>query len=77
MLVGPRKDTTAIERDHTVIQTERTVRQTTLLVRLNGPLVAGPDWEAGDVSLEDLVLGYMGADAGPATAELSAVGGNR
>jgi ABC-2 type transport system ATP-binding protein len=77
VLVGPRKGTTAIERDHTVIQTERTVRQTTLLVRLNGPLVAGPDWEAGDVSLEDLVLGYMGADAAPAIAELSTVGGNR
>jgi ABC-2 type transport system ATP-binding protein len=77
VLVGPRKDTTAIERDHTVIQAERTVRQTTLLVRLRGPLVAGPDWEAGDVSLEDLVLGYMGADAAPAIAELSAVGGNR
>ena len=77
VLVGPRKDTTAIERDHTVIQTERTARQTTLLVRMKGPVVADPAWEAGDVCLEDLVLGYMGADAGPATAELTAVGGNR
>ncbi|HEY6792248.1 MAG TPA: ABC transporter ATP-binding protein [Trebonia sp.] len=77
VLVGPRKDTTAIERDHTVIQAERTVRQTTLLVRLRGPLVTGPEWEAGDVSLEDLVLGYMGADAAPAIAELTALGGNR
>ena len=38
VLVGPRKDTTAIERDHTVVQTERTARQTTMLVRLNGPV---------------------------------------
>ncbi len=76
VLVGPRKDTTAVERNHTVVQTERTARQTTMLVRLNGP-VADPQWEADDVSLEDLVLGYMGADAAPATAELAAVGGKR
>jgi ABC-2 type transport system ATP-binding protein len=76
VLVGPRKDTTVIERDHTVVQTERTARQTTMLVRLNGP-VADPDWEAADVSLEDMVLGYMGADAAPPSAPLTAVGGGR
>jgi hypothetical protein len=47
-----------------------------MLVRLNGP-VADPGWEAEDVSLEDMVLGYMGADAAPAAAELTAVGGKR
>jgi ABC-2 type transport system ATP-binding protein len=76
VLVGPRKDTTAIERNHTVVLTERTARQTTMLVRLNGP-VADPEWEAEDISVEDLVLGYMGADAAPATTELTAVGGKR
>ena len=76
VLVGPRKDTTAIERNHTVVQTDRTARQTTMLVRLNGP-VADPEWEAEDVSLEDLVLGYMGADAAPPIAELTAAGGKR
>jgi ABC-2 type transport system ATP-binding protein len=76
VLVGPRKDTTAIERDHTVVQIERTARQTTMLVRLNGP-VADPSWEAEDVSLEDMVLGYMGADAAPAIAGLTAVGGKQ
>jgi ABC-2 type transport system ATP-binding protein len=76
VLVGPRKDTTAIERDHTVVHTERTARQTTMLVRLNGP-VADPRWEAEDVSLEDMVLAYMGADAAPAIAELTAVGGKQ
>jgi hypothetical protein len=30
-----------------------------MLLRLNGP-VADPEWEAEDVSLEELVLGYMG-----------------
>jgi ABC-2 type transport system ATP-binding protein len=76
VLVGPRKDTTAIERDHRVVQMERTARQTTLTVRLNGP-VADPEWEAEGVSLEDLVLAYMGADAAPAIAELSMTGGKR
>ena len=76
VLVGPRKDTTAIERDHTVVQTERTARQTTMLVRLNGP-VADPEWEAEDVSLEGLVLAYMGADAAPEITELTAAGGKR
>jgi ABC-2 type transport system ATP-binding protein len=76
VLVGPRKDTTAIERNHAVVQTERTPRQTTMLVRLNGP-VADPEWEVEDVSLEDMVLGYMGADAAPAIAELTGVGGKR
>ena len=76
VLVGPRKDTTALERAHAVVQTERTARQTTMLVRLNGP-VTDPAWEAEDVSLEELVLGYMGADAAPATAELTAAGGKR
>jgi ABC-2 type transport system ATP-binding protein len=76
VLVGLRKDTTAIERDHTVVQTERTARQTTVLVRLNGP-VADPEWEAEDVGLEAMVLAYMGADTVPATAGLTAVGGRR
>jgi ABC-2 type transport system ATP-binding protein len=76
VLVGPRKDTTAIERDHRVVQTVRSARQTTMVVRLNGP-VADPDWEASEVSLEDLVLAYMGADTAPAMAELSTTGGKR
>jgi hypothetical protein len=47
-----------------------------MVVRLNGP-VADPDWEASEVSLEDLVLAYMGADTAPAMAELSTTGGKR
>ncbi len=62
ILVGPSKDTTAIERGHRVVQATRTPRQTTLLVRLNGP-VLDPAFQASDVSLEELVLAYMGEDA--------------
>ena len=73
VLVGPRKDTTAIEKTHTVVQAERTARQTTLLLRTNGPVI-DPAFEAADVSLEELVLGYMGQNAPPAYAHLTTVG---
>jgi ABC-2 type transport system ATP-binding protein len=73
ILVGPRKSTTAIERSHRVVQVTNTPRQTTLLVRLSGP-VADPAFQASDVALEELVLGYLGGDAPPALAPLTTVG---
>jgi ABC-2 type transport system ATP-binding protein len=73
VLVGPRKDTTAIERNHTLVQAVRTPRQTTLLIRRNGPVI-DPAFETADVGLEELVLGYMGQYAGPAGAHLTAIG---
>jgi ABC-2 type transport system ATP-binding protein len=73
VLVGPRKDTTAIEKAHTLVQAVRTARQTNLLLRLNGPVI-DPAFEAADVSLEELVLGYMGQNAPPAYAHLTTVG---
>jgi ABC-2 type transport system ATP-binding protein len=73
VLVGPRKDTTAIERDHTLVQAVRTARQVTLLIRRNGPVI-DPAFEAADVGLEELVLGYMGQGAPPAVAHLTTVG---
>ena len=73
VLVGPRKDTAPIERAHTVVQTVATPRQSTLLVRLNGP-VLDPGYEVEDVTFEELVLAYMGADESPAGKHLTAVG---
>jgi ABC-2 type transport system ATP-binding protein len=73
VLVGPRKDTTAIERDHTLVQAVRTPRQTTLLIRRNGPVI-DPAFETADVGLEELVLGYMGQYTGPAPAHLTTIG---
>jgi ABC-2 type transport system ATP-binding protein len=73
MLVGPRKDTTAIERSHRVVQVTRTPKQTTMLVRLNGPVI-DPAFQASDVGLEELVLAYMGQDAPPALARLTTIG---
>jgi ABC-2 type transport system ATP-binding protein len=73
ILTGPRKDTAAIERSHQVIQVTRTPRQTTLLVRLSGPVI-DPAFQASDVSLEELVLAYMGQDAPPTLTRLSTIG---
>ena len=76
VLVGPNKDTSAIERDHHVVQVTRTPRQTTLLVRLNGPVI-DPAFQASDVGLEELVLAYLGEDAPAAPgvpAKLTTVG---
>ena len=73
VLVGPRKATTAIEKTRTVVQAVRTPRQTTLLVRGTAPII-DPDWEAAEVGLEEMVIGYMGQDAAPAVSHLSMVG---
>ena len=58
-LIGPRQDVGAVKSVHTVIEASHTERQTTLLVRTNGPLF-DPSWEVQDVSLEDIVLAYLG-----------------
>ncbi len=73
VLVGPRKDTSPIERAHTVVHATKTARQATLVIRRGGP-VLDPGYQAEDISLEDLVLAYMGAAAPAAYAHLSTVG---
>jgi ABC-2 type transport system ATP-binding protein len=73
VLVGPRKDTTAIEKAHTLVQATHTARQSTLLIRVGGPVV-DPAFEAADIGLEELVLGYLGQGAPPAFAHLTTVG---
>jgi ABC-2 type transport system ATP-binding protein len=72
-LVGPRKDTTALERTHTVVHAVQTPRQSTLVIRRGGPLI-DPAYQDEDISLEDLVLAYMGAAEPAAYAHLSTVG---
>jgi ABC-2 type transport system ATP-binding protein len=73
VLVGPRKDTAPIERTHKVVQTATTARQSTLFVHLNGPVI-DPAYQAEDVTLEELVLAYMGADEASAGKHLTTVG---
>jgi ABC-2 type transport system ATP-binding protein len=73
VLVGPRENAALIERTHTVVQTVATARLSTLLVRLGGP-VTDPAYQAEDVTLEELVLAYMGADEASAGKHLTTVG---
>jgi ABC-2 type transport system ATP-binding protein len=62
LLVGPRTTTAALAAlasIHQVVEERHTDRQTLLLVRVNGH-VFDPSWDVHDVSLEDIVLAYMG-----------------
>jgi ABC-2 type transport system ATP-binding protein len=58
-LVGPRRDLRSMPATQDVIEASHTERQSTLLVRTDEP-VHDPAWSVEDVSLEDLVLAYMG-----------------
>ena len=68
MLLGPRRTGPDTERNFDVLKVTHTANQTRLLVRLDGP-VLDPAWEVSEVSLEEIVLAYMGMDepfsAGP------------
>lgn len=75
LLTGPRRDTTAIEREHTVLRAERTHRQVSLWVRLTGPL-HDPNWQVEELNLEEIMLAYLGLGssepAEPVRIEVSA-----
>jgi ABC-2 type transport system ATP-binding protein len=60
-LTGPRKDPATLPQGQQVIQASHTDRQSTLLVRTDQP-IHDPAWTVDEVSLEDLVLAYMGQD---------------
>jgi len=73
VLTAAARDTTALERVHDVITIQRTPRQVTGVVRV-GAAPLEPDWDVTEVSLEEIVLAYLGVaqSAGPpATAPAS------
>jgi ABC-2 type transport system ATP-binding protein len=61
-LTGPRRDPASLPADQHVISVSHTDRQTTLLIRTDAP-IHDPAWTVGRLSLEDLVLAYMGQTA--------------
>jgi ABC-2 type transport system ATP-binding protein len=71
-LVGPRRDTRHIPGVERVIHASHTERQTTVLARVCGPMLDRA-WQAGDLSLEDLVLAYLA----PSSVESAAPGRER
>jgi ABC-2 type transport system ATP-binding protein len=61
-LTGAWRDPTTLPADQHVISASHTDRQTTLLVRTDSP-IHDPAWAVSQLSLEDLVLAYMGQPA--------------
>jgi ABC-2 type transport system ATP-binding protein len=59
LLTGPRQETEAVAHLHNVVQATHAERQTTLLVRTNGH-IWDPSWQVHSVSLEEIVLAYLG-----------------
>ncbi len=58
-LVGPRRDPDTLPANQQVISASHTDRQSTLVVRTSDPIL-DPAWTVSRLSLEDLVLEYMG-----------------
>ncbi len=63
-LIGPRRDLASLPANQTVIEASHTDRQSTLLIRTDDPIL-DPAWTVEQVSMEDLVLAYMGQAAAP------------
>jgi ABC-2 type transport system ATP-binding protein len=61
-LIGPREPFDGVPANQTVIAASETDRQRLLVVRSDGPVVE-PGWQIESVSLEDVVLAYMGMGA--------------
>jgi ABC-2 type transport system ATP-binding protein len=59
LLIAPRIDPSAISGDTTIIQATHSALQSAMLARVGSHAVR-PDWEVHDVSLEDIVLAYLG-----------------
>jgi ABC-2 type transport system ATP-binding protein len=58
-LVGAKRDLSTLPDDQHVIESSHTERQTTAMVRSDEP-VLDPSWSVESVTLEDVVLAYMG-----------------
>ena len=59
LLTGPRRDAARLPASQQVISESHAGRQSTFLVRSSEP-ITDPAWTVEEVSLEDLVLAYMG-----------------
>jgi ABC-2 type transport system ATP-binding protein len=62
-IVGARREPASLPKTQTVIEASHTDRQSTMLIRTDEP-VHDPTWTVEQVSLEDVVLAYMGQTAG-------------
>ncbi|WP_405061816.1 ABC transporter ATP-binding protein [Kribbella sp. NBC_01505] len=63
-LTGPRRTAKELPRDQYVLSESHTDRQSTFLVRTEQPIL-DPAWSVTQLTLEDLVLAYMGRELQP------------
>jgi ABC-2 type transport system ATP-binding protein len=63
LLTGPRREAASLPASQQVITQSHTGRQSTFLVRSSEPII-DPAWTVEEVSLEDVVLAYLGHAAG-------------
>jgi ABC-2 type transport system ATP-binding protein len=63
LLTGPRREAASLPAGQQVITQSHAGRQSTFLVRSSEPII-DPAWMVEEVSLEDLVLAYLGHAAG-------------
>jgi ABC-2 type transport system ATP-binding protein len=61
-LIGSSADPERVTNVQAVVQASRTGRQTSLLARVGGPIL-DPAWDVREVTLEDVVLGYLASSA--------------
>jgi ABC-2 type transport system ATP-binding protein len=66
-LVGPRHDVERLPSGQQVVMESHTERQSTLFVRTTDP-IHDPAWQVEEVSVEDIVLAYMGGTAEPVSS---------
>jgi ABC-2 type transport system ATP-binding protein len=71
-LTGPRRDTRTLPQNQEVISESHTDRQSTLVVRTEQPIY-DTAWTVEQVSLEDVVLAYMGQDRSERRSRIEAV----
>lgn len=72
-LSGPRRASGRLPLSQQVIEESHTDRQSMLLVRTEKPII-DPAWTVEEVSLEDIVLAYMGRGGAPDDGAPSRVG---
>jgi ABC-2 type transport system ATP-binding protein len=58
-LVGPRRDEKSMPQNQHIVSVSHTDRQSTYLVRTSDPIL-DPAWTVSQLTLEDIVLAYMG-----------------
>ncbi|GAB2646056.1 ABC transporter ATP-binding protein [Kribbella swartbergensis] len=61
-LTGPHRDARNLPRDQHVVTESHTDRQSTFLIRTDQPIL-DPAWSVSQLTLEDLVLAYLGRTA--------------